>query len=178
MKCLAQDIKRLTHYSQMIINTFSNMHFYLENGRARYLCSIHLYSTWQIWLLGKGSKHSRIHRLGWHRLNTVPCSHFGAKKGTKTAAMEQGFLARGEKLLGCFGFFIIEWKILSDYLKKKNSSSKRLEHSTWPHRHSLGSAHVLVWYLRQGFLGTHQPLHTSEAAQWVKQVTKIFEPSR
>lgn len=103
----------------MIINTFSNTYFYLENGRARYLCSIHLYSTWQTWLLGKGSKHSRIHRLGWHRLNTVPCSHFGAKKGTKTAAMEQGFLARGEKLLGCFGFFIIEWKILSDYLKKK-----------------------------------------------------------
>lgn len=113
-------------------------------------------------------------RLVWHRLNTVPCSHFGAKKGTKTAAVEQGFFARGGKLLGVLVSLLLIEKFW--LLEKKNSSSKRLEHPTWPHRHSLRSA-VLVWYLWQGFLGTHQPLHTSKAAEWVKQMTKILKPS-
>jgi len=43
----------------------------------------------------------------------VPCSHFGAKKGTKTAAMEQGFLARGEKLLGCFGLLNEKFSLIT-----------------------------------------------------------------
>lgn len=56
-------------------------------------------------------------RSVWHRLNTVPCSHFGAKKVTKTAAVEQGFFARGGKLLGILvslllieKFSLITWK--------------------------------------------------------------------
>lgn len=30
------------------------------------------------------------------------------KRGTKKAAVEQGFLTKGETLLGCFDFFIID----------------------------------------------------------------------